>query len=70
MRNPFKKRITWLSLNQFNKVSQFKTYHPRPTKKEVIVYSILGINVMIPLTAWPLTNPLIWKLGRRLDFVR
>ena len=63
-------KITWMDLDNFGKAEALEKFKVKTTKKEMVVYSILGINILIPCTAWPVTNPLIWKISLKLGVVR
>jgi len=53
----------WKAEKQWNKVG-LKIDKSKLTKSEKIANTIAAINVVIPATAWPITSPIIIKIGR------
>ena len=37
------------------------------TKQEKIANTIAAVNIIIPATAWPVTSPIIIKIGQKLS---
>ena len=53
----------WKAQKQWNKVG-LKIDKSKLSKPEKIANTIAAINVVIPATAWPITSPIIIKIGR------
>ena len=53
----------WRTEKQWNKVG-LKIDKSRLTKSEKIANTAAVINMIIPFTAWPVTSPIIIKVGR------
>ena len=53
----------WKAEKQWNKVG-LKIDKSKLSKPEKIANTIAAINVVIPATAWPITSPIIIKIGR------
>ncbi|MCH7851079.1 MAG: hypothetical protein IH845_05540 [Nanoarchaeota archaeon] len=70
MINPFKRKITWMSLDTFNKVNSFSTFRVFPNKREIAVYSIMAINYPIPFSFAPVTNLAIKRFAIRWGWIR
>ena len=55
----------WKAEKRWNKVGM-KITKSKLTKPEKIANTIAAINVIIPATAWPITSPIIIKIGQRM----
>ena len=55
----------WKAEKRWNKVGM-KITKSKLTKPEKIANTIAAINVAIPGTAWPITSPIIIKIGQRM----
>ena len=55
----------WKAEKRWNKVG-LKISKTKLTKPEKIANTIAAVNVIIPATAWPLTSPIIIKIGQRI----
>ena len=53
----------WKAQKQWNKVG-LKIDKSKLSKPEKIANTIAAINVVLPATAWPITSPIIIKIGR------
>ena len=53
----------WKAEKQWNKVG-LKIDKSKLSKPEKIANTIAAINVVLPATAWPITSPIIIKIGR------
>ena len=56
----------WKAQKQWNKVGMKIEKYPMP-KAQKIANGIAAVNVVIPLTAWPVTSPIIIKIGQRMS---
>ena len=56
----------WKAQKQWNKVGM-KITKTKLTKPEKIANTIAAVNVIIPATAWPVTSPIIIKIGQRIS---
>lgn len=56
----------WKAEKRWNKVGM-KITKSKLTKPEKIANTIAAINVVIPATAWPITSPIIIKIGQRMS---
>ena len=56
----------WKAEKRWNKVG-LKISKSKLTKPEKIANVAAVINVAIPATAWPITSPIIIKIGRKLS---
>jgi len=56
----------WKAEKKWNKVGM-KISKSKLTNPEKIANTIAVINVAIPATAWPITSPIIIKLGQRMS---
>ena len=56
----------WKSNPRWNKVG-LKIAKIPLTKTQKIANTAAVINMVIPLTAWPVTSPIIIKIGRKLS---
>ena len=59
----------WKRSNAYNssfKLNWFQRLKQKLSKKN-ITRIICTINVAIPMTAWPVTNPIIIKISKKLD---
>jgi len=55
----------WKAEKRWNKVGM-KITKSKLTKPEKIANTIAAINVAVPMTAWPITSPIIIKIGQRI----
>jgi len=56
----------WRAEKRWNKVGMKISKIPL-TKTEKIANTAAAINVVIPMTAWPVTSPIMIKIGRKLS---
>ena len=56
---------SWKAQKQWNKVG-LKISKSTLTKQEKIANTIAAVNIIIPATAWPVTSPIIIKIGQRM----
>lgn len=56
----------WKSQPEWNKVG-LKIDKSKLTKSEKIANTAAVINIVIPATAWPVTSPIIIKIGRMMS---
>ncbi len=56
----------WKFDKQWNKVGM-KITKSTLTKPEKIANTIAAINVVIPATAWPITSPIIIRIGKMMS---
>jgi len=56
----------WKSNPRWNKVGMEIT-KSKLTKPEKIANTAAAINIIIPATAWPITSPIIIKIGQRMS---
>ena len=54
----------WKAEKRWNKVG-LKISKSKLTKPEKIANTVAAVNVIIPATAWPITSPIIIKIGQR-----
>ena len=54
----------WKAEKRWNKVG-LKITKTKLTKPEKIANTVAAVNVIIPGTAWPITSPIIIKIGQR-----
>lgn len=55
----------WKAQKQWQHVG-LKISKSKLTKPEKIANTIAGVNIIIPATAWPVTSPIIIKIGQRM----
>jgi len=55
----------WKAEKRWNKVGM-KITKSKLTKPEKVANTAAAINILIPGTAWPVTSPLIIKIGQRI----
>ena len=55
----------WKSNPRWNKVG-LKITKSKLTKPEKVANTIAAVNIIIPATAWPVTSPIIIKIGQRM----
>ena len=55
----------WKAEKRWNKVG-LKITKTKLTKPEKIANTIAAVNVVIPATAWPITSPIIIKIGQKI----
>lgn len=55
----------WKAEKRWNKVG-LKITKTKLTKPEKIANTIAAVNVIIPATAFPITSPIIIKIGQRI----
>ena len=70
LRRLLRRKPILISLNNYNKAESLEKYKVKATTGEKIVYVTMIVNVAIPCTAFPITNPLLYKGARRLGIVR
>ncbi len=56
----------WKSNPRWNKVG-LKIDKSKLTKSEKIANTAAVINIAIPFTAWPVSSPIIIKIGRKMS---
>jgi len=56
----------WKAQKRWNKVGLEQT-KSQLTKPEKIANAVATINIIIPATAWPVTSPIIIKIGQRMS---
>ena len=56
---------TWKAQKRWNKVG-LKISKSQLSKPEKIANTIAAVNIIIPATAWPVTSPIIIKIGQRM----
>jgi len=56
---------SWKAQKRWNKVG-LKISKSKLTKSEKIANTIAAVNIIIPATAWPVTSPIIIKIGQRM----
>lgn len=56
----------WKAEKQWNKVG-LKIDKSKLTKPEKIANTAAAINIIIPGTVWPVTSPIIIKIGRMMS---
>ena len=56
----------WKAEKRWNKVGM-KITKSKLTKPEKVANTLAAINVAIPGTAWPITSPIIIKIGQKLS---
>lgn len=56
----------WKAEKKWNKVG-LKISKSNLTKQEKIANTFAAVNIVIPATVWPVTSPIIIKIGQRLS---
>ena len=57
---------SWTAEKRWNKVG-LKQERMKLPKAQKIANTIAAVNVIIPATAWPVTSPIIIKIGQRMS---
>ena len=55
---------SWKAQKQWQHVG-LKITKSKLTKPEKIANTVAAVNIVIPATAWPVTSPIIIKIGQR-----
>lgn len=65
-----RRKITWMTIEEYEKAESFEKFKVKANKKEIAVYSAMGINLITPGTWGPVTNKFIKKAAIKTGWLR
>jgi len=70
LRRMLRRKTLPISIQIFNKAEALEKFKVKATVGEKVIYAVMFVNMAIPCTAFPVTNPMIYKTARKVGIVR